>query len=252
MFINYAIILRWVLGWLTSALGSTAITTTGAVATGALTVTGALAASGNFAIATNKFTVTAASGNTLVAGTLAVTGASTLTGALTPTGGIAPTSAPTGVCNWPNVTATSGTDTALASGTQLVTAIFVPCNMTITNINMLIGSVGGTDKVYAVLYDSTGAVLGNTDITVSGTNVTVGTAAQIQTIPLTTPLPVVGPRRFFIGVSFNGATARLRTVPAFCQQGLLAGQVAQTHGTVAAITPPATFTADKGPVVFVN
>lgn len=183
----------------------------------------------------------------------AVTASSTLavTGTTTVTGGIIPATAPTGICNWQPSVATSGTDTTPASGTQFVTSIYLPFNMTITNISYLIGSVGGTDKVYAVLYSSAGAVLANTDITVSGTNVTVGTAANIQTIPLTaTYAATTG--RYFIGISMNGNTARLRTIPAHTQVGVLAGQVAQVHGTVAAITVPSTFTADKGPVVFVN
>ena len=49
--------------------------------------------------------------------------------------------------------------------------------------------------------------------------------------------------------------ARLRSIPAFCQAGQLAGQVSQTHGTtpvVAAIAAPTTFTAYKGPVVFLD
>lgn len=189
-------------------------------------------------------TAQAFGGAVTMASTLGVTGATTLTG------GIAPTSAPTGICNWPNVAATSGTDTTPANGTQFVTAIYVPVNKTITNINYLIGSVGGTDRVYGVLYSSSGAVLANTSLSSGGA--VVGTAANIQTLALTSTYAAVGPRLFFVGISMNGNTARLRTVPAHCQQGLFCGQVSQSHGTVAAITPPSTFTADKGPVVFLD
>ncbi len=204
-------------------------------------------------LARQQFDLFMASAGALVSSS-ASSFASTLgaTGVLTATGGVTGSSAPSGVCNWQPVAATSGTDTTPASGTQFVTSIFLPVNMTITNISYLIGSQGGTDKVYAVLYDSAGAVLANTDISSSGTAVTVGTTANIQTIPLTAPYAATGLRRYFVGISMNGNTARLRTIPAHTQVGLLAGQVAQTHGTVAAITVPSTFTADKGPVIFFN
>ncbi len=165
-------------------------------------------------------------------------------------GGLDPISTPGGVANWQPVAATSGTDTTPANGTQFVTSIFIPGNMTITNVNYLIGSVGGTDKVYAALYSSSGALLGNSSV--SGGGATVGTAANLQTLALTSTYAAKGPGRFFVGVSMNGNTARLRTIPAFCQAGRLAGSVSQTHGTVAAITAPSTFTADKAPVVFLD
>lgn len=180
--------------------------------------------------------------------TLAVTGTTTLTGAATMTGGITPASAPTGVPNWINPTATSGTDTAFADGTQFVTSIWLPVNMTLTGFTYLIGTVGGTDKVYVVLYSSAGAVLANSSLT--GGGATVGTAAQTQAVAFTATYAAVGNRRYYVGVSANGATAKLRTVPAFCSGGLFAGSVAQTHGTVAAITAPTTFTADKAPIGF--
>lgn len=164
--------------------------------------------------------------------------------------GISPNSSPTGIANWQPVAATSGTDTTPADGTQFVTSIFVPVNKTITNVNYLIGSVGGTDKVYAVIYDSSGADVANTSLT--GGGATVGTAANVQTLALTSTYAAVGPARYFVGISMNGNTARLRTVPAHTQSGLLAGSVSQTHGTVADITAPSTFTADKAPVVFLN
>lgn len=155
-----------------------------------------------------------------------------------------------GFANWQPVAATSGTDTTPANGTQFVTSIFLPVGKTITNINYLIGSVGGTDKVYGVLYDASGAVLANTSLTTGGA--TVGTSATVQTLALTSTYAATGPRLFYVGISMNGTTARLRTVPAQLSAGLYAGSVSQTHGTVAAITAPATFTADKAPIVFLS
>jgi hypothetical protein len=56
---------------------------------------------------------------------------------------------------------------------------------------------------------------------------------------------------YYVGISANGNTCRLRTIPAYCGGEIYAGSVSQTHGTVAAITPPTTFTADKAPYVWV-
>lgn len=165
-------------------------------------------------------------------------------------GGFAPINARTGIANKEIDIATTGTDTTPVVGTQYVTSLFVPENFTITNVNWLIGSVGGTDRVYAVVYSSTGAVLGNSTLAANGT--VVGTAANIQTLALTTPVVVNGPQRIFIGISINGTTARIRTAPAHTQSGILGGTVSQTHATVVAITAPATFTANTAPFVFVN
>lgn len=158
-----------------------------------------------------------------------------------------------GFSNWQPVAATSGTDTTPADGTQWVTSIFIPVRKLITNINYLIGSVGGTDKVYAVLYDASGNVLANSSLTSGGA--TVGTAANIQTLALTATYTAPGPNMYYIGISINGTTARIRTIPAHTQSGLFGNSVSQTHGTspsVAAITAPTTFTADKAPIVFVS
>lgn len=167
--------------------------------------------------------------------------------------GLAQTTAPHGFANWQPAAATSGTDTTPADGTQFVTSLFIPVNKTVANISFLIGSVGGTDKVYAVLYSATGAVLANSSTTSGGT--TVGTAANIQTLAMTTSYAFKGPALCYVGISINGTTARLRTVAAHTQAGLFAGSVSQTHGSspsVAAITAPTTFTADKAPIVFVS
>lgn len=180
--------------------------------------------------------------------TLAVSSTSAFTGAMTLTGGAASTTASHGFANWPVVAATSGTDTTPADGTQFVTSIWLPVNKVITGVVYNIGSVGGTDKCYAVLYSAAGAVLANSAIATDGT--LVGTAANSQTLAFLTPYTAVGPAMYYVGLSIKGTTARLRTVPAFTSGGIYAGSVSQAHATVAAITVPATFTADKAPIVF--
>lgn len=152
---------------------------------------------------------------------------------------------PNNLRTWQPIAATSGTDSACTSGTAYVGTINIPGNVTINGLEYLIGSVGGTDKVIVSLHDAGGAVLANS--ATAGT--TVGTAANTQRVPLTAPVSIVGPCTVFVGLTFNGTTAKFRTVPAFCHGGVLGNGVTQTFGTVAAFTPPSTFTADKVPVV---
>jgi hypothetical protein len=161
---------------------------------------------------------------------------------------IEPTSATHGFSNWQPVAATSGTDTTPASGSHFVTSIFVPANKTVTGASYLIGSVGGTNLVYAALYAAGGTVVTNSDV--AGGGVTVGTAANSQSLAFTSTAAIKGPALYYVGISMNGTTARLRTVPAFTSGGILGNTVTQTHGTVANITVPGTFVADKAPIVF--
>ena len=156
---------------------------------------------------------------------------------------------PAGFHNLQNSSVAAGTDTACATNTQFVSSVFIPVNKTITGIAWLVGSTGGTDKAYGVLYDASGNALGFST-TASG-GVTVGSAASVMTMDLTATYAAKGPAMFYIGVSVNGATAKVRTVPANLGAGIYAGTVTQTHGTVGAITPPTTFTANTAPYLYV-
>lgn len=172
-----------------------------------------------------------------------------LVGALTMTGGIVQSTAPHGFRNFLPNTATTGTDTAFANGTLFLSSVFVPVNKTLTGVGFLLGSVGGTDKVIVALYDATGAPVASSTVAASGT--TAGTAANTQEIPFTATYAAKGPNMYYIGVAANGATAKLRTVPAFTATELFCGSVAWTHGTVAAVVPPTAFAADKAPIAYV-
>lgn len=137
--------------------------------------------------------------------------------------------------------ATTGTDTAGVNGTVFVSEVFVPANFTATGISFLIGSVGGTNNAIVMLFNSAGALLANSALA----GVTVGTLATFQRIPFTAAFGVTGPGKYFIGVQFNGATAKLRT-QTFGDSDTTS--VAQTFGTPVAITAPSTFTASVGPI----
>lgn len=190
----------------------------------ALTVAGALTAEAAATVAT----------------TLGVTGATTTTGGIA--GGI-----PRNIGTWQPIAATSGTDTACSNGTVYTGSVFVPANVTVTGIQYLVGSVGGTDSVVVALYNKTGTLVANS----ATAGATVGTAAQIQQVAFDPgTYAAVGPAWYHIGLCFNGTTAKFRTVPAHCNagNGVVGNGVAQTFGTPATITAPTTFTADKVPV----
>jgi hypothetical protein len=140
-------------------------------------------------------------------------------------------------------TTTPGTDVACSNGDFYYAMIFIPTRVEITGATNLIGSVGGTDKVIYYLWDATGAVLASTAVA----GVIVGTAATLQTrIPFIDPITIDGPGRYFVGAQFNGTTAKFR---AHAIGNHPTGSTAGTFGTGGAITPPTTFTADKGPVI---
>lgn len=144
---------------------------------------------------------------------------------------------------YPPQSATSGTDTAGINGTLWISEIFVPANMTLTGISYLLGSVGGTDKVVVALFDSAGNLVAHSAV---DSSVTAGTLATFQRVPFTATYAVTtGPGKYYIGVQFNGATAKLRT-QVFGDHNTTSA--AQTFNTLVAITPPTTFTASKGPV----
>jgi hypothetical protein len=150
------------------------------------------------------------------------------------------------VGTWPNPTATSGTDTACTNGTVYHGAVFLPMSASINGIWYLVGSVGGTDSVIVSLYSANGTLLA-TSVT-SGT--TVGTLNQGHAVNFISPYAATGPAWYYIGVKFNGATAKFRTVPAHCQvgSGAAGGSVAQAFGTQASIVPAAGFFADLVPI----
>lgn len=198
--------------------------------------------------------------NAVVAGTAAaskavVLGASkdiaTITSATitTLTAGLAPivgTGIPRNAGTWQPIAATSGTDTACTNGTAYVGSVFLGANATVTGIQYLVGSVGGTDSVVASLHDSAGTLLANSALA----GAVVGTAAQVQQVAFTSTYAAKGPGWYFVALTFNGATAKFRSVPAYCNagSGVIGNGVTQTFGTAATFTAPTTFTADKVPV----
>lgn len=153
---------------------------------------------------------------------------------------------PVNLTTWPINTATSGNNSADAANTCFYGSIWVPGEAFITGINLLVGATGGTDLVIGQIFDVSGDLLGNT----AAAGTTVGTTAQLQAIPLVVPITIQGPTVILVGFTFNGANATLRTVPAYCGGGMIAGSVAQTFssGPASIVPAAARFTANTGPV----
>lgn len=181
--------------------------------------------------------------------TLTVTGATTLTGAVTTTGGIAPASAPVGIQTWQPPTAESGTDTAFAEKKLFTASVWVPANVTLTGVKYLLGAGGGTNKVIAALFDSAGKKVANSSEATEGT--VAGTEKTVQTLAFTATYAAKGPARYFIGLTANGATAKLRTIPANTALGnVLTAEISLAEKNVvpASVTAPTEWIAAKGPV----
>jgi len=147
---------------------------------------------------------------------------------------------------WPAATLTSGTDTTGIANQQWIAPVWVPCNTTLNGVSYLIGTVGGTDRAIAALYNAAGTTLLANSTTASGGTV-VGTLATMQALAFTTPYAAVGPGLYWITIQTNSTTAHIRTVPlgtAFT--GIQAAGGATPAATITSV--PTTFTAAYAPV----
>lgn len=167
-------------------------------------------------------------------------------------GGVKPATAggSTRFITWPGLsTLTSGTDKAPVSGTRFSSTLWLPHIVTLTGIGFLLGSVGGTDLVLVELHDADGKLIANSALA----GVTAGTTATMQEIPFTAPVEVLGPGWYYVSVTMNGTTARLRTMAAATAMAstALTKSATGTFGTVGDLTVPTTFTADVGPIAYV-
>ena len=147
-----------------------------------------------------------------------------------------------------------------------VTDILVPYNRVVSNISYLSGGTATTDNILAAIYDSFGRLVASTSL--SGALVATANVWQTQAIALVYPasgqssvvagsaatsVPLYGPQQYFVAIQGNGTTAgAIQTVPAPYQ--ICAGVIAAaTFGTIpATITVPTTFTAAKGPIVYLS
>lgn len=146
--------------------------------------------------------------------------------------------------------ASAGTNTTDVNGQFWVTDLWMPFSKTITKIGFLQGGTATTDNTLVAIYDAFGVLLGNSNTS----GVVLSGASTFQEQTLLTPVQLYGPAQFFIAVQGNGTAAgAIYTIPTSTFIDVLAGSIAGTFGTVpATITVPTTFTAGKGPFVYVK
>jgi hypothetical protein len=126
--------------------------------------------------------------------------------------------------------------------------LYVGNNATLTGACILNGATVGTDKWILGLYDSSGALIANTNL--SGTT-TSGTSTH-QCIAFTATVRVVGPQTYYIAVQGNGTTDKFQAYAAgAAPTNYGTGSQTGTFGTLASITPTTSFTAANGPLMLV-
>lgn len=147
--------------------------------------------------------------------------------------------------------ASIGTNTTDVNGQLWITDILVPYSFNCTNILVLQGGTATTDNIMVMIYDQSGAKVGNSNtagVLLSGAN-------TFKTIALLNgPVQLYGPARYFVAVQGNGTAAgAIQTISASTYIDVVSAAVAGTFGTVpATITVPTTFTAGQAPVVYLS
>lgn len=155
------------------------------------------------------------------------------------------------VRNWVPIAATSGTDTAVVVTVTYYTSLFIPGDMLVSSINVLLGSVSTNGLILAALYTEAGTLIANSALA----GVATSTAATSQAIALTVPYLLTGPRYVIVAIQANNTSDKFRSIPAQCSGGALGGsQTGTVFGTLPApLTISSTnFTADKAPIVFLS
>lgn len=144
-------------------------------------------------------------------------------------------------------TATSGTSTTPGVTTVYLTQVYVNANAVLTGVGISNGATVGTDKYVVALFNSSGVAVANS----ATAGATTSGADAWQQIAFTATYTATGPGVYWIGLYVNGTTDRFRSIPALgAYAGLAGSATGQTFGTVATVTLPTTFTADKGPVSY--
>lgn len=206
-----------------------------------------LGASGEIATITSM-TVTTLTPTT-IAGAVAFSGAPTVTGAITPTGGVAAaggfTARPSNIHTGgiPAQVNTDGTDVTPAITETYYAAVFIPSNMTVTGVRLLLGSATeGNAKVG--LFNSAGAVVA----TSASTDISGATVDAYVQIAFTATYAAVGPATYYVGLLQDSTSNRFNAhaFGAF-PTGKTTGETYATGFTTIA-SPATTFTADVGPI----
>lgn len=139
-----------------------------------------------------------------------------------------------------------------------LTEVFVPANRFATKVGVLQGGTAGTDKILAVIYDSTGALVGSSALAGVSLNGSANTFLEL-TIALdgagaaVPGVQLYGPGQYFVGCQGNGTAAG--AIQTYAAPHLMPcnSAAAAVFGTLpASITVPTAFVASKGPVVYIK
>ena len=146
--------------------------------------------------------------------------------------------------------ASVGTNTADVAGQLWITDIWVPRNFVVSTIGFLQGGTATTDSTLVALFDGGGNRLATSSLS----GVVLSGANTFQEQALLAAVQLYAPNRYFVAVQGSGNTAgAIQTIPTNTFVGVLAGSLAGSFGTVAAsIVVPTTFTAGKGPIVYLK
>lgn len=147
----------------------------------------------------------------------------------------------------PVALASLGTNTTDIAGQVWFTSIQIPVDKTVTGIGCLQGATATTDKTNFSLYNSAGTLLGNS----ATAGVLLSGASTFQRQALVTATAVKA-GQYWIGVQGNGTAAgAIATVAASTYLTVASTVASGTFGTLPAMTPVVTFTADKAPICYV-
>lgn len=170
------------------------------------------------------------------------------TGILTPTGGLA---AADGVSTSARlistgdrsvVTLTAPHSTTVVTTDTYVAEIFIPSNVTVNGISVLMGTTAGNGNLTVGLANDAGTVVAK-----SATTTTSGTSTTFTQVSFTSAYSAIGPATYYVLVQGSSTSDALGTHVAG-NFGTTA-VTTQTYGTLANIaTSPTTFTANVGPV----
>lgn len=135
---------------------------------------------------------------------------------------------------------TDGTNVTPAVTEEFVSELFIPQGMLLTGFALFNGSAVAGNVVIA-FYNKAGAKVANSAL--AGTAQS-GTDA-FQRIAFTAAYQAL-PGTYYVGVQFDNVAARVNNHP-IGNFGTVK-KTGQTFGTITALTPPTTFTADVGPM----
>ena len=144
--------------------------------------------------------------------------------------------------------ASLGTNTADVAAKVFIASLQLPVDKAITGIGCLQGGTATTDKTIFALYNSSGTLLANSAL--AGTTLSGASTFQRQAFVTAVTEPA---GLYYVSVQGNGTAAgAIATIAASTYLQVATGSVTGgAFGTLPAITPPTTFTADVGPICYV-